>query len=234
MADEVENKICFFIAPIGPDGSDIRKRSDQVLRHIIKPAADGAGYKAIRSDEIAETGAITAQVIEHLIDDPLVIADLTGWNPNVFYELAVRHAFKKPVILIIQQDQSIPFDVSTERTIFFDHRDLDSAKSCRDEIIRQIQSIEANPGKIDSPVSRTLDLQAFRRSDDPVELRNAEILSTLATSHYLGSTGFVGTPTEPSVTDIQIFAMQSCPSCQMLFSGDYKICPHCGHELQNK
>lgn len=55
--------LCFVNAPIGSDGSDVRRRSDQVLRHIIRPAVDECGYRAVRADEIAKPGLITSQVI---------------------------------------------------------------------------------------------------------------------------------------------------------------------------
>ena len=83
-------KICFVIAPIGEETSDTRKRSDQVLRHIIAPSVLKHGYQAIRADQIAEPGMIASQVIQHIVEDALVAADLTDWNPNVFYELSRR------------------------------------------------------------------------------------------------------------------------------------------------
>ena len=91
-------KICFVIAPIDAEGSETRRRSDQVLNHIISPAAEECGYETIRADNISEPGIITSQIIQHLLEDSLVIADLTGRNPNVFYELAIRHAIKKSVV----------------------------------------------------------------------------------------------------------------------------------------
>ena len=84
MTDE-GNKMCFVIAPIGEPDSDTRKRSDQILRHIVRPAVESKGYTAVRADEISEPGIITSQVIQHVVDDPLVVADLTERNPNVFY-----------------------------------------------------------------------------------------------------------------------------------------------------
>ena len=101
-------KICFVIAPIGEPGSEIRKRSDQILEHIIRPTVESCGYKAVRADEIAEPGLITNQIIRHVVNDPLVIADLTGQNPNVFYELAIRHYIGKPLIQIINKVEDIP------------------------------------------------------------------------------------------------------------------------------
>jgi hypothetical protein len=78
------DKTCFVIAPIGEPESEIRKRSDQILKHVITPAVQQFGYEPLRADQIAEPGLISSQVIQHIMNDPLVIADLTGRNPNVF------------------------------------------------------------------------------------------------------------------------------------------------------
>lgn len=137
MSQEKQN--CFVIAPIGEADSDTRKRSDQVLRHIIRPAVESCGYQAIRADEIDKPGVITSQVIQHVVSDPLVIADLTETNPNVFYELAIRHAIRKPLVQIIKKGEKIPFDVAGTRTVHFDHHDLDSVESAKNEIINQIK-----------------------------------------------------------------------------------------------
>lgn len=87
-----EKKVCFVIAPIGEEESETRKRSDQVLKHIITAPVEGLGYEVIRADKISEPGIITSQIIEYIVDADLVVADLTERNPNVFYELALRHA----------------------------------------------------------------------------------------------------------------------------------------------
>jgi hypothetical protein len=91
-----ERPICFVIAPIGKDRTDTRKRSDQILKHVIASVGGECGFDAIRADNISEAGMITTQVINHIVNDPLVVADLTGSNANVFYELAVRHAIRSP------------------------------------------------------------------------------------------------------------------------------------------
>ena len=114
------SKICFVISPIGAPSSDTRKFADKVLDLIIKPAVNAFDYLAVRSDEIAKPGDITTEIIQHLVNDPLVIADLTGHNPNVFYELAIRHATRRPVISIAKLGETIPFDVLQFRTAFFD------------------------------------------------------------------------------------------------------------------
>lgn len=178
MAKE-ELKKCFVICPISEEGTEIRRRSDQVLNHIIKPVAKECGYETVRADQISEPGIITSQVIQHLLHDDLVIADLTARNPNVYYELAVRHAVRKAVVQIIHYDEPIPFDVAPTRTIKFDYQNLDSVAYCKEQLSKQIRTVERDPSKVDSPVSVAVDLQALSRSDNPLEKMNAEIITTL-------------------------------------------------------
>jgi len=176
---QLTTKTCFVIAPVGDIGSEARIRSDKVLKHIIAPPATVCGYTPLRADQISEPGIITSQVIQHLVEDPLVIADLTGPNANVFYELAVRHAVRMPVVQIIDSAESIPFDVAASRTISFDYRDLDSAERAREEIERQIKSVEGNPREVDTPLTLAVELGSLRRSDNPLEKTAAGIMAML-------------------------------------------------------
>jgi len=173
-------KTCFIIAPIGEQGSDTRKRSDIVLKYIISPAAEHCGYTALRADQISEPGLITSQVIQHIIDDPLVIADLTERNPNVFYELAIRHALRKPLVQIIRKGDQIPFDVAGTRTIPVDHQDLESAEETKQAIIRQIEALEKKPQEVETPISVAIELQILRQSENPEERSLAELVSLIS------------------------------------------------------
>lgn len=174
-----ERKICFVIAPIGEEESETRKRSDQVLKYIITPAVSACGYEPIRADQISEPGIITSQVIQHIVDDPLVVADLSERNANVFYELSLRHALRKPVVQLIHAKEVIPFDVAATRTIKFDHHDLASAEQAKEEITRQIRAVESNPAEVDTPISSAIELQRLQRSDNPIERSNAEIMEAI-------------------------------------------------------
>ncbi|WP_429912964.1 hypothetical protein [Glycocaulis sp.] len=178
MAESTQ-KTCFVISPIGEEGSETRKRADQVLKHIIKPALLECGYHAERADEIDKPGLITSQVITRVVNDPLVIADLTETNPNVFYELAIRHAIKRPLIQLIQKGEQIPFDVAGTRTIHIDHRDLDAASVARDSIKKQVQALEADPTDIETPISLALDIQSLRQSDNPDDRNIADLIEAM-------------------------------------------------------
>lgn len=179
--EEKSKPLCFVIAPIDKPDSEVRRRSDQMRKYIFEPVASGiCGYEVLRADDLPEPGLITSQVIQHLINDALVIADLTGWNPNVFYELAIRHAIKKPVVQLIQFGERIPFDLAPIRTIEVDHRDLDSVAKCKIDLEKQIRAVEKDPTLTDNPISSSIDLQASRKSSNPVEKGNAEIIELLS------------------------------------------------------
>jgi hypothetical protein len=138
------------------------------------------GYEVIRADQIPKPGIITSQVVQHLIEDPMVIADLAGWNPNVFYELALRHVVKKPIVQLIQLGEVIPFDVAGNRTIQVDYKDLDSVDECKRELEKQIDAVEEDPSLVDSPISFGIDVLLSKSSDNPAERNYAEIAAALS------------------------------------------------------
>jgi hypothetical protein len=143
---------CFFIAPIGGDNSDIRKRSDAIRDWVVKPAAKAAAdLTTVRADDVGEPGQITAQAVQHCLRAKAAVADLTEGNPNVYYELSVRHGALLPVVLIAEGGTKLPFDISQSRVIFFDHTDLDSAGKAKEELQAQIEA--SLSGAPDNPIS---------------------------------------------------------------------------------
>lgn len=151
-------RTCFHITPIGADGSEQRKHADLITGSLLEPVVSQLGLRLVRADKIAEPGLITSQVIENLLFAKLVIADLSYSNPNVFYELAVRHATRRPVIQIIRTVDAIPFDVNQARTIRMNMTDIYSfvphLESHRAEISRQCRAAL----DVDGPVDNTLSL----------------------------------------------------------------------------
>ena len=87
------------------------------------------GYEAIRGDHIHQPGMINSQVIERLVDDEIAIANLTGNNPNVYYELAIRHGVNKHVINIKDGPEPLAFDIVGMRTINVDFRYINDIKN---------------------------------------------------------------------------------------------------------
>lgn len=206
-------KACFVIAPIGEADSETRKRSDQVLKHIIRPAVQLCGYEAVRADEIDKPGIITSQVIQRVVNDPMVVADLTERNPNVFYELAIRHALRKPLVQLIKKGERIPFDVVGTRTIQVDHRDLDSVEGAKNEIIEQIRSLERDAADIETPISVSLDLQLLRQSENPEERSLADLVAAVADlrSGLAKVESRIGTKDEDGILDEIQSSLKSLP-----------------------
>lgn len=143
---------CFIICPIGSEGSETRARSDKLLRHVFEPALASKNYVALRADKIPKAGLITSQIINLVVEAPLVIADLTDGNPNVFYELAIRHTTGKPFVQVVHKGHKIPFDIAGVRTIEVDITDPDNIESAKEGICSQIEEFEKGH-KADSPVS---------------------------------------------------------------------------------
>lgn len=111
---------CFYITPIGQPDSEHRQHSDLFLSSLVEPAISQLGLRVVRADHIGKPGMITAQIIEHVIRARLVVADLSYHNPNVFYELSLRHACALPTVQIIRACDPIPFDLDQYRTIQID------------------------------------------------------------------------------------------------------------------
>jgi len=180
-------KRCFFVSRIGLEDSPERRISDKLLEHIIKPVVSDMGYSAPeRADHIAASGVITTQVFTRLLEDDLVVADLTGSNPNVFYELAVRHMVRKPFVQFIQKGEKIPFDIALNRTLHYDF-DVATVDRCRVEFRKMIEWFDSDAKACDTALSLAIDFRDLSRSDNPLEKSSNEILSML--QKILGAVG---------------------------------------------
>ncbi len=178
----VQPKECFVVSPIGADGSPTRRRSDQVLKYVVEDVVARLGYSVVRADRIADAGRIDSQLLEHVVSADLVVADLSGANPNVFYELAVRHALAKPFVQLCHLDDQLPFDIQGLRTIFFDHTDLDSVDRAKADLRKAVEAVE-KMDKVETPLSITVDLACLRSSGDPERQAEAQMLNLLQDIH---------------------------------------------------
>jgi len=111
---------CFVISPIGEEGSPVRAHADDVMEFIIKPALAKHDIEGVRSDQMAESGTITEQMFREIVSADVCVVVLTGFNPNVFYELAVAQSAARPVVILIEKGLALPFDVKDLRCIQYE------------------------------------------------------------------------------------------------------------------
>jgi hypothetical protein len=148
------SKLCFVVGPIGNEESEERIHADWLLEGIIAPVlAEFSGFIIGRADKDARPGLIDAQLIERLLTADLVIADLSLLNPNVFYEIGIRHMTQKPIIHMQLATERPPFDVSLYRAIKFLRRKPSDLTAARAELKRSIQAVLADGYEVVNPVT---------------------------------------------------------------------------------
>jgi hypothetical protein len=161
----------FVISPIGEPGSDVREHADTVFDYIIKPAMEYCRIEPIRSDHLNEPGLISEQMFREILGDDLSIAVLTGRNPNVFYELAVAQAAQRPVIVLAEEGEMLPFDVQDLRCVYYTMKPRPLIEGeYKDKVIKQVQELEAVGWKVKPPFGGGLtardNFTFFRRARD--------------------------------------------------------------------
>jgi hypothetical protein len=151
------DRICFYISPIGQDDTEQRQHADLFLGSIVEPALEKFKLTVVRADKIGKPGMITAQIIEHVLRSKLVIADLSYHNPNVFYELCLRHVCRLPTVQIIRKVDKIPFDLDQFRTIQIDTTNIftmiPNLQIYKAEIATQVRTALKDPDSTDNPVT---------------------------------------------------------------------------------
>ncbi len=117
MAQKKEKQECFVIMPItDPDGYE-KGHFRHVYKNIIQPACEETELKPIRADDVKATNLIHVDILKRLLEAPIAICDLSTRNPNVLFELGVRQAFDKPVVLIQEEETRKIFDIAPLRCL---------------------------------------------------------------------------------------------------------------------
>jgi len=176
-AENMHRKTCFVIMGYGVKVDYRTGREldlDMTYNNIIKPAAEACGLECCRADEIRHSGIIDVPMYEWLVRSDVVIADLSTYNPNAFYELGVRHALRPFTTIAISEKQlEPPFDVNHTVIRPYEHLGLDigytEVMRFRTELQETIQHILNDP-KIDSPVYTFLPGMHPPRFDQPATL----------------------------------------------------------------
>jgi len=160
----VNKKKCFVIMPFSKTKSCSEDKWTEIFAYIIKPAVEGSGLGYACERSVAERENIIKGILDALNKANVVIADLTDNNPNVFYELGVRHTLTNRTILIAQGEKHIPFDLKPYPVAFYSESPAKIAEF-KKVIKKKLEDIELNPDRSDNPVG------------DFLKERNIELLS---------------------------------------------------------
>ncbi|MEK9158170.1 MAG: hypothetical protein AAB638_03250 [Patescibacteria group bacterium] len=147
-------QICFVISPFG-DWFNL------YYKDVFRPAIESAGLEAHRVDDLYGPNIIIQDVWEYTQKAKIILAVLTGKNPNVFYELGLAHALPKPVILVAESIEDVPFDIKPTRVLCYDKNKPDWGKKLSDDIQASIREILKDEKKAIPAIF-------LRQSDTPV------------------------------------------------------------------
>lgn len=181
MTKEAKKKPrCFVISPIGLAGSPERLHANMVLNSIVRQALPEDELHIQRSDEFGKPEMISTQMMEAIWTWELAVAVLTFRNPNVFYELGLRHMASKPVVHIAEVGTELPFDNAGMATIWYKIDDWESHVAARKEVANHFKAAMAkNYQGASNPVTAARAHIQFAESADTKEQVLADIVSRL-------------------------------------------------------
>lgn len=187
--------VCFVIMPISDVHGYETGHFARAYEHLLKPAIVAAGYKPVRADDAVKTDYIVVGIIQKIVESAMVVCDFSARNPNVMYELGIRHAFNKPVVLIKDRQTEKVFDIQGLRYTEYDEslridsvqKDIariasaitETAKSGADGLNSVVQLAGIKPA--DVPVGQTVSpdtqlllsaIATLERRMDSVEIRD--------------------------------------------------------------
>ena len=144
------SRLCFIVMPFD-------SAFDDIFEHAIERAVTTHGYRCHRADRTAGAFNLIQAMIHHIFEADLVIADLSGGNMNVFYELGVAHSCcsRNKTIMIAEETSEIPFNVSPYNVVLYD-RTYSGIQTLRNKISEQIDSLAVVDGPATNPVQEYL------------------------------------------------------------------------------
>lgn len=131
---------CFVMMPFG-------EWFDKYYQEIYVPAIREAGFEPVRADELFATGTVVEQIWEQIKKAKILLADLTDRNANVFYELGLAHAARKPVVFTAPNVEDVPFDLRHLRVILYEVREPEWANELRKGVTDYLKNAIKDPAK---------------------------------------------------------------------------------------
>lgn len=172
---EVTNS-CFVVMPFA-------SLFEREYSRVIKPAVESAGLVCVRGDEIYSEQSIVQDIWKSLRACRVVVAELSGRNPNVMYEVGLAHALGKPIILLTRNQEDVPFDLKSLRYVYYDTDNPEWGTDLRTELIRSLGRVLESPSlsghlnevKVETtlPATPAKALQSNVETVGPIELAGA-------------------------------------------------------------
>lgn len=129
---------CFVLMPFG-------QWFDAYFSEIYVQACKDAGLEPIRADGLFTTGSVMEQIWEQIKRAKVLLAELSGKNPNVFYELGLAHAVRKPVVFVTSSLDDVPFDLRHLRVVVYDVRNPGWDLKLRQDITNYLKNARTEP-----------------------------------------------------------------------------------------
>jgi len=154
--EKTEKKNCFVIMPFSSTKTCSEDEWDEIFMNVIKPAVEKSrfNYNCCRAN--IHFGSIIEDILDNLNRSELVIADITDRNPNVLYELGVRHTLGGAAIVIAQNIDDVPFDLKPYIVKTYGWKTQTERNQFKKKIKEAIKFLEENPNKVGSPVRKYL------------------------------------------------------------------------------
>lgn len=160
--------ICFVLMPFSGF-------INEYYASIYKPAIEASNLTPVRADDLFRPSTIVNDIWDHVKRSKLLLADLTGKNPNVFYELGLAHALAKPVIMVAESMDDIPFDLRALRIILYDKNIPTWGEVLRTKIEASIVEVVESPANAVLPTFLNVKDSGPRPSVTPQEKELIEL-----------------------------------------------------------
>ncbi len=159
--------VCFTIMPF-------KEPFDTYFATIISPAIEDAGLEPIRGDSVFMSSSIVGDIWKKTQEAKVIIAELTDKNANVFYELGLAHAIGKPVILISEKIDDVPFDLRNYRVITYDKNNPAWGDELHSKIIEFLKATVSEPIEAVPTMFRKI-VKSQAPSESEISLRLTEL-----------------------------------------------------------
>jgi hypothetical protein len=171
------NRDLFVIMPFSGTKSCTEDQWTEIFENVFSPAAQAAQLACSRVQ--IGTGSLIKSIVERLRTSYIVLADITDANPNVFYELGVRHSLSKRTIIVAQAASHIPSDLRGYWSLTYGTSPKQVIKF-REELCRIVEEINSSPERSDNPVADFLERE-FSQGSRQMNVDAARKLSALHT-----------------------------------------------------